>query len=310
MEDMREKTISYRRAHWLNENPTVTLEKYVRNANQKLAALTDRWVLLGDQTVRLAKPKNAATGGLLLHLTTETEGEFASIVPKPMPTVTELDLKTQAPPNNAEWLDGDAFVYVADNHVCICTTAVPDSAIKHFFWEYFRKAKLTEEAHRFDLLKVADISKIKMLRTQGVKEVEIRASMFKASASYQKRKAQAISSLGSAVKHLKAIMGNANEVNPDAIRVCLTLKTDERAKGLVLGEKEIENIAADVVKNAEPGDEYVILTKSGQKITPHELFVRTKVEIERDGKTVRCADAWLELVKFFEEMKADGVLEE
>jgi hypothetical protein len=310
MDDTRDKTISYRRAHWLNDNPAVTLEKYIRNANQKLPTLKERWVLLGDQTVRLAKLKNAPAGGLLLHLTTETEGEFASVVPKPAPTSTEIDLTTQAPPLNAEWLDGDAFVYVLNNHVCICTTAVTDSAIKNFIWEYFKKAKLSEEAQKFDLLKVADISKIKMLRTQGVKEVEIRASMYKASATYQKRKTQVISALGSASKHIKAILGNPDEVNPDALRVVLTLKTDKRANGLAIGEKQIENIAADVVKNAEPDDDYVIVTKSGLKITPRELFVRSTVQIEREGKTVRCVDAWSELVKFFGEMKSDGVLEE
>lgn len=243
-------------------------------------------------------------------MTAETEGEAASYIPKALPTKTEFALKTQAPPANAEWLDGDAFIYVIDNHVCICTTAVSDSAVKTFIYEYFKKAKLPAGADKFELLKKADISKIKLLRTQGVKEVEIRASMFKATASFQNRKAHAISALGVVGKHIKAILGRPHDVNPDALQVILTLKTDEREKGLVLGEKEIENIAADIVRNAQADDNYVIITKTGQRITPDEMFVKTTVPIERDGKTVQREDAWVALVNFFTDLQGDGVLEQ
>jgi hypothetical protein len=310
MVDKRVKIVSYRRAEWLTADPNRTIERYLHNANVKLPTLEDRWIALDDQTVRLAKVENEKTGGLLLHLTTETEGEAASFVPKAPPKSTEITLKTQAPPANAEWLDGDAFVYVLDNHVCICTTYVSDSAVKTFIREYFKKAKLPSEADKFDLLKKADITKIKLLRSQGVKEVEIRASMFKATASFQKRKTHVISALGIATKHIKAVLGKPHDVNPDALTVILTLKTDEREKGLVVGEKEIENIAADIVRNAAADDKYVIVTKTGQRITPEELFVKTSVQIERDGKTVHRDDAWAELVKFFDVLKSDGVLEQ
>jgi hypothetical protein len=310
MAEKRLKTVSYRRAEWLEDDPRRTVEKYLRNANVKLATVKDRWVLLGEQTVRLAKVENERTGGLLLHLTTETEGEAASYIPKAAPNSTEFSLRTQPPPANAEWLDGDAFVYVVDNHVCICTTAVSDVAVKLFIWDYFKKANLPAGADKFDLLKKADISKIKLIRTQGVKELEIRASMYKASASYQQRKAHIMSALGIASKHIKAVLGRPHDVNPDALQVILTLKTDEREKGLALGEKEIENIAADIVRNAQADDSFVIVTQTGQRITPDEMFVKTSILIERDGKTVDRDGAWAELVIFFNNLKADGVLEQ
>jgi hypothetical protein len=310
MADKKIKIVSYRRAEWLSPDPNRSLEKFIRNAGTKLATVKDRWIASDDQTLRLAKMENEPTGGLRLHITTETEGEAASFIPKPPAGSTEFALGTQPPPANAEWLDGDAFLYVVDNHVCICTTSMSDSAVKVFLWEYFKKAKLPDEAAKFDLLKKADITKIRLLRTQGVKEVEIRASMFKASATYQARKSHIMSSLGAVAKHVKAILGKPNDVNPDALQVILTLKTDEREKGLSIGEKEIENIAADVVRNAEADDSYAIITKTGQRITPEELFVKTTASIERDGKTVDRDDAWGELVKFFDDLKTDGVLEQ
>jgi hypothetical protein len=309
MADKRVKTVSYRRAEWLVADPNISLEKYLRNANVKLATMKDRWVLLDEQTVRIAKDKNEG-GGLLLHLTTETEGEAASFVPKVPPNSTELDLKTQKPPANAEWLDGDAFLYVEADHVCICTTAVSDAAVRSFILEYFKKAKLPATSSKFDLNKVADITRIQMLRSQGVKEVEIRASMYKASASFHARRGTPMGSLGIAAKHLKAVLGKPNDVNPNALRVCLTLRTDEREKGLVIGEKDIEDIAASVVKNAAHDDDYVIITKTGQRITPQEMFVRTTVEIEKDGKTVQRDKAWAVLIGFFHDLKNIGVLEQ
>jgi hypothetical protein len=157
---------------------------------------------------------------------------------------------------------------------------------------------------------VADIGRVKMIQSQGVKEIEIRATLSEATAHYEKRKATANSAVGVAAKHLKAIFGKQNDVTEDALKIWLTLKTDHRMKGLKLGQKRIESFAIDLVNDKSDDDDYVIVTQSGQRISPKEIFVKTNVTIERDGKTVQRDKAWRELVKFFGDLKDLGILEQ
>lgn len=311
MVDKREKTISYRRAEWTVQG--FTLEKCIRSANKALKTVDARSVFHGDQIIKVAKARDVTAGGLLLHLTTEKPGEAASVVPKASPSTIEVDLKKQKPPADGEWLDGDAFLYVKDNHICLCTTDVRDRAVRTFFYRYFEKAKIQKESTRFDFFKVADISKIKLLHKLGVKELEIRASLYKATADYEKRKNNVIGLAGWVGKQVRIFLGKQHDVTPDGLRVCLAIRTDRRSgkRALALGESRIETLATDVVKNDGGEDyDYVIVTNSGQRITQEEIFMRTKVEIETDGKTVRCDKTWKELTTFFESLEEVGALEQ
>jgi hypothetical protein len=91
----------------------------------------------------------------------------------------------------------------------------------------------------------------------------------------------------------------------------ITLKVDRRfGKEISIGEKRIEAMAADVVKNSDEVDDFVIVTKTGQKISPREIFMRSKVSIDADGKTVNRDKAWRELLVFFNQLTNGGVLEQ
>ena len=311
MTSAREKTLSYRRAGWFNVSG-LTLERCLKDAHNILKGVEDRTIIYGDQYVRSVKHRNVTGGGLLVHLTGETPGEATSVVPKVAPGSAELDLKTAKPPSDGEWLDGDAFLFVKGDNVCVCATGFHDAAIRYFLYELFKKAKLRRESIDFELLKVADISKVKMLHSQGVKELEIRAELYKATADYVRRRTHVVAGLGAAGKHLKAFLKKPDDVTPDGLKVILTIKTDKRfgKKSFVLGERRIEELATDVVKNHEQADDYVIVTKTGQRITPMEIFMKTKVEIESDGKTVNCEKAWEELVNFFKYLNSTGALEQ
>jgi hypothetical protein len=304
---LREKTVSYRRAEWFEQVQNLTLQKCVDRVLHILKTIEARTIIEGGQYTRIVKHSNAS-GGIYLHLTTETPGEPASVVPKPAKTTEELDLKVEDPPEDAEFLDGDAFLYIHGNHLCMCATGVRDGAIGHALRALIEKADLPKQWARFELAKAADISKLKMLHSQGVKEVEIRGTLYKVTADYEKRKATMVGGLGAIGKHVKHLIGRPHDVTPDGLRVFLTIKTDRRfSKDLDVGEKRIEELAKDVIRNFKEDDEYVIVTKAGQRISPKEIFVRTDVLIEKDGKTVSRDKAWKALHSFFASMENAGV---
>lgn len=188
MPEKREKTLSYRRAGWLDEIQGLTLERCLKDAHANLRTVEERTIVHSGHQTKSLKPRELSAGGIFLHLAVDTPGEYASVVPKGKPGAAELDLDVAEPPPDGEWLDADAFLFVRQNHVCLCSTGLRDAAIAAFIYDLFRKAELRRDATRFQLLKVADVSKLRLLHHQGVKEIELKATVFQATANYERRR--------------------------------------------------------------------------------------------------------------------------
>ncbi len=313
MAGAKDRTISYRRATWFNTDPTsISLEWCIRQATTKLKDVSQRTIARDNgQEISMAKLKAPKGGGFFVHITVDTPGEAASIVPTVKKTVEEIDVATAKAPPESEFMDGDAFLYVRDDHVCMCSTGMRDGSIVYFFAELFKRAKFRGDADKFDLMKVADVNKTKLIKAQGVKEIELRAVMSEETAHYNKRKGQAASIAGAAARHARLLFGNINDVTNDALRVGLTIKVDHRfRKHLSLGEKRLEQLALSLVKDQEAGDDFVIVTEGGQKISPQEIYMKTTVPIESIGKSVKYEKAWKELGDFFATLVEGGAIEQ
>jgi hypothetical protein len=102
-----------------------------------------------------------------------------------------------------------------------------------------------------------------------------------------------------------------NDFTRDGLQVWLSIKSDHRfAKDFKLGEKQIENVAEDMVQNMEGDDDFIIVTKTGQRIGPNEIFMKQTVSIDGDGKTVDRDKAWRELSAFHKRLHEAGLLEQ
>jgi hypothetical protein len=211
MASQRQKTINYRRAEWFGSGTTAPpLERCLRHSLGQLKTIPERTIVRGGSHSKVAKQQDVPTGGLLLHLATETPGEAASVVPKADSATTEIDLRTQSPPNDGEWLDGDAFIFIHDDHVCICATGISENAIATFVQYFFEKAKVPANYRDFVLAKAVDVTRLAMLQKQGVREIEIRGSLYKVSADYVRRQAHVPGLLGGLAKEIKRQLGKPN----------------------------------------------------------------------------------------------------
>jgi hypothetical protein len=311
MAQTREKVLTYLHADWLVNCPKgTTLETCLSEAYRKLGTVAERTIIRpSGQEIRLVKKLEPRDGGFFAHITADTPGETASVVPKIKAGVQEADVATAAAPPDAEFMDGDAFLYVNDDHVCVCLTGLRDGAIRQFLYELFEKAQLGEHATKFDLLKAANVNKLKMLRAEGVKEIQLRASLYQASLQYEQRKENTSGVLRKIAQHIRSIVEAEVEDYDDSIRVIVTIKTDGRiTKHLTVGEKRIEKLATDVVQHEQAHDDYVIVTNTGQEVRPDEIVVREVVQIDALGKSVKVTKAWDYLADFYKRLKRQGAL--
>ncbi len=125
MADKKERTVSYRRADWLIQQPeSINLASCIKQSSVRLKTVDERTIQRANgQLIRLASLKGRSEG-YLLHLTVETPGESASVVPKVEVAIEETEVSTASPPEGMEFMDGDGFLYVKGNDVCLCTTGI------------------------------------------------------------------------------------------------------------------------------------------------------------------------------------------
>lgn len=307
MAEKREKTLSYRRAEWLDGVPIgTTLEGFLKEAHNVLRTVDERTIVRDSgQCIRSANKLARREGGYFVHLVADTPGEQASVVPKNR-GIESIEVGTAAAPADAEF----AFLYVNGNDVCLCSSGIRDGAIRLFLYEFFTKAKLSKHAKKFDLLNIPNIDKIKMLDREGVKQIDLRASFYRATTDYEKRKSSAVGALRTVARHFKGVFGNDAKEFDEGLRVAITIKTDDRVmrKNLAFGEKEIETLAKDVLSNFDEDDDFVIETGKGQKIRANEIFVKEIVLIDSLGKSVKCKKAWENLEAFYNRLKNSGSL--
>jgi hypothetical protein len=311
--DLRQKTISYHRAEWYSDHKdSINLGLCIKQSTDRLRTIPERSIQrAGGYMMRLAyfKPDDE-NHGYFLHITFETPGEHASVVPSVSADATEVRVSTLAPPNDAEFMDGDAFFYVNRNDACLCATSVSLGSVRYFLNALFEKAKIRSDAGHFDFFNAVDTRKFALIQSKGVREIEIKASLYKASADYNKRKKEITGVLGASAKHIKAILGIDHDVTDDSLRVALTLTVDKRHKGgIVLGHKRMEQVANDIIKNETDEDEYVIVLESGEKIKPRELILKSPVSLDSVGKSVARDKAWDALREYYVGLRRAGQLE-
>src|SRR5580693_7914751 len=121
MAQTREKALTYRRAEWLDDIPRgTTLESCLSEAHRKLKTVQARtFTRDSGQCIRWARKLEPRDGGIFLHITADTPGDKASVVRKVGRGAEEAEVSTADAPSDAEFMDGDAFLYVKGDHVCL-----------------------------------------------------------------------------------------------------------------------------------------------------------------------------------------------
>jgi hypothetical protein len=295
----------------VDEKETINFEMCVKQACFAIKTANKRIAQrAGGSIVRLAHFEGDDDGGYFMHLTVDTPGEAASIVPKVADDAEEIVISTFNPPNDGEFMDGDAFLYVNGNNVVMCMTAIRSAAIISFFQQFFISAKINKHAASFNFLDVADASKLAILHKRGVKEIQLRAALYSASFDYAQRKHQTVGVLGIVSKAIKALISKESDATNDALQIQLTIKVDGHVKsGAPIGKKRLEALAEDMLNNESGDDSYLIVTSDGQKITPEEITLKKMVDIDPVGKSLSRPEAYSALLSYYDELKRDGLLE-
>jgi hypothetical protein len=308
MPDRKQKTLSYRRTIWLTPS-SETLESRLIAARRQRGTVARRTFNKDNgQVIKGVVCQLPQYGGVILHVTAETPGDNASILESPAENAESIAVGTAPPPSNAEFMDGDIFAYVRHDHVFVCSSSLRDTTLSWFLRKMFEAARLSAETTQFDLKKVADLDRLRVLNEEGVKEISLGTTLYEATIGYERRQHQLTGVLSAAGRHISALFGSDRRPTPDNLKISIVLKADGRMReGEVLGYRRIGRLAAELV---DSDDDYTITTRSGRKITPESIVVKKIVELPVHGKSVTRSSAVQALAAFYNELSTSGILDQ
>lgn len=316
--ETRIRTVAYRRAHW---NNTVVfpgvLQGHLENALADCHSTSSRTFSYGDFSVQGIKVHEdlvtlrdgTRKSVLLMQLVKYEPDGKANTVFKPSAVEEESDVDIENPPDEKDWIDGDIFVLVSDNHLLTCASNVRDTSTSKFIISLLRRDENPiSELINFDRVGAAD--KLQLIAREGVKSIELNAGLYETTldwfesdvkAKLMRKISDAITDCFADDDELKDIAANEN------INARVVLNFDKRKKGGELGMERMQQLGENLVRDEE-NTEYVIVTGENKRITLEEIQLKKNIHVSKHGKTVDRTDAWSKLKSYYEELDRDGLL--
>lgn len=301
MEKARERTLSFRRVEWPVPTPA-TLAQLVAATLASREKPLDTQLSRPDGSNWQVRNRLGDASELLLHVVAYVPGEQASTVPL---ATESTELGKASPPENQEFLDGDAMMLISGNDVVLCVSAVQERSLVDYVRLLLSESGFDSQSKQFSLQKHANRDVINQLLKEGVRKVRLNVTAPAVSAALDFGGSWGrMASL--AEKALELVRGLVGSDQSDqelgrlaGLRSYVEIRADN--EHLDQGAK----IAANVLDNIE--GEYEIVTMRGIRITPSEIALKEKLSFTADGKTVVYTEVWVSMRQFYERLKLAGL---
>jgi hypothetical protein len=202
--------------------------------------------------------------------------------------------------------------FVDGNNVIICASNLHEKKVEFYLSKYFELAKLDNITSAFSLKKIANVDKVKLIKSQGVKSISMDLSLYEASMEHIERKSISTRLLGRAWDEFKTFFlkdtGDTDIDSLENLTARLVLSYDGRKKDIKIGRSRLEDVAKTMVEEEDEG--VIIETVEGQKIKGNDIALKKFVNINKDGKSVWYDQAWDELKIYHSELTTGGYLEQ
>jgi len=249
------------------------------------------------------------------------EGASANTIPKPSTTQSELEAATHDAPLHQEFLDGKGFVCLYGNHIVISPTdTLRVGTINGFIESLIFKGGFKKEAAALDIQQIANIDNYRTIKNEGVKNITINSSAYLSTLYYLERhkpnfsqssKIQKITNLAKSWMNALCDDDTEEEIcESENLNARIVISHDARSTtdSSDQGGSRLKDTALSLIETDLAG--YVIVTKTGKKLTHEEIVLKNTVKVTAHGKSVRRQEMWGKLIKSIEQYDKDGILEQ
>ncbi len=306
----KSRTLFYRRVAWTDGNHQ-KIQKHLTNLHKTLSGTIDRTFPHSDGEIQGLHIEERSSI-LYFHIASYVPHQPTSIVPFPSKAKSK-DTSQEPPPDKHNFMEGDIFFAVKNNHIVLCPSGANESVAISYINHVLRKGGKEKLLPQFSIEPVANIDKVKLLKQEGVKKIALDATLYDASVEYIDRKTTKMQLMNGVAEEILALFTkdknkDLHEVGDmENLSVKLEISFDSRKKGGDLGRERLEKTANKlIVEDEDQG--FKIVTGSGKTLTADEIRISDRIKLAPHGNSVFRSSAWNALELYLNELKESGIL--
>lgn len=283
------------------EDAAFNLYQAAKTAHQHLCNVAERSFDRGDKRYSCLKCEDSSDG-LLLNISACTPGEPVNTIPHPN-SDTSAEPEIVGAPQNKDFMDGDSFALIHENHALICSVRNHPSILKSYLDAIFNEAGV--ETPHYLLSPAAPTQALRLL-SEGIRSIDVYAAAYTAELSQIKdsNKNRFANLLLSALKSEKPLADATDQKNTHA-KAIFSVRQSGKIDTTSLTQKEFLELAKSLLDGEEAP--FTIVTKGNSRITPDMLQRKVKINFTPFGKTIFRSDAWAALAAQKQEWESEGL---
>lgn len=303
-----------------------TLENLLKTAHDVYPSTSQRTYSMGTNGVEFhgANYKYKEKTGFFIHIVTYVPDQPTSILTKPS-SQTSTSIEVSPAPTGKDYLEGDIFLLINKNDIVICQSGARENIAILYIKRVLEQNNVKHVPIDLCFERVAKVDKIRMIKSEGIKEISLNSSLYEASLIHMNEKNSRFVDLNriiaDQIKRIFAEDPTYQEIQErENVVINLSIKFDgkeamrhkkEKDFGEV-GKERLEKTSEKLLKEVEDDDDYhggfSIITNSGNKITPNDIEISDKSRIKTLGKSLQTGDAWDKLEEYFQTLFASGII--
>jgi hypothetical protein len=311
----REKKFYYRRASWGSESKMKALANLIEDAHTNYKTAGERtFKAQGGGEFQCARWKKDTNSDILIHLALYYPGQPTSTISKSKDE-SSSNVEIHSAPESKEFLEGDIFALIRNNHIVLCCSAVREKYLDLYLRKILNKNKI--DTSKFYVDKVAKASKIKLIKDEGVKEIVLKTSLYKATIDeFEEDRVQNV--MGQVRSQIERIFAKDPELKEirenENINLQISLKYNGKEAMRnkkdpefgIIGKKRLVEASQLLISDTDD-DGFVIITGSGNEISSDDIRVAETFYVATLGKSLDYIDAWGKLSEYANQLEASGV---
>ena len=247
---------------------------------------------------------------VLLHIASAVIGKTALAIEMDCDKDYD-DGAEQNAPTKHEFVDGEAYLLVKDQHVIFCSHGLTLKAVENYLNRLLHSEDVDE---RFEFTPIGNIDKLQLINRSGVKQVDFSATIFKmtqdelnenAEKMRKSRFSRILDGLTREVK--KAFAKDLSEEEKkilEELQVDVSVKLMGNTRASLEARKFVKNEARTMLSD-DLSPEVEFITGNGETIKSSDIQLHKMINIKKlnNSNSLEYEDAWLGLGNYFDELK-------
>lgn len=328
--DKKMKRLFYRRAFWEGQKKDGALEDFISECHKKFTSTSDRTFkgLYGTE-IQCAKYEYKKNVGIFMQIASYVPGQSTSVINNASAQTTESPVSEVEAPVGNDFLDGDIFFFINGNNIILLQSGARDTVALHYLNQMLIKNSFEHISSTLEFQKIANEDKVQMIKNEGVKSIELNASLYEASLMYADKKKQdqkikvtkIMEIKGIIAEHIRQVFAKDESLNSisekENVNIKLSISFDGREARKhkkdptfgELGRSRLQKCSEKIVQeDMEESDGFTIITGDGNQIKTDEIVVSDKFQIKTLGISLFPSHAFQRLEEYFYQLKDRGIL--